>query len=162
MRSFTPRIRGVHTLPFQAHPRVRLHSKKAVRALTTFFELRRPLRAETESVLFPWRCFPARLMWLVIREPPQNDPQPLTGEPPASRPALPLPAASSRPCDALDAHLRSVGFKRPAFTSSPDSCHESCGANFRASPSGLRAAPVAPGFEAQPVTPGAMRSARRQ
>lgn len=55
MRSFGRRL--PHTLPFPAHPRVRLRSKKAARALATFFELRRTLRAGTESVLFPWRCF---------------------------------------------------------------------------------------------------------
>ena len=54
MRSFGRRL--PHTLPFQAHPRVRLRSKKPAPAVATFFELRRTLRAGTESVLFPWRC----------------------------------------------------------------------------------------------------------
>ena len=53
MRSFGRKL--PHTLPFQAHPRVRLRSKKPAPAVATFFELRRTLRAGTESVLFPWR-----------------------------------------------------------------------------------------------------------
>ena len=44
-RVMRPFGRGLpHTLPFQAHPRVRLRSKKAAPAVATFFELRRTLR----------------------------------------------------------------------------------------------------------------------
>jgi hypothetical protein len=65
MRSFTPRHGprrrsprlGVHTLPFQAHPRVASKPKSPARALATLFGLPATLRAGTESVLFPWRCF---------------------------------------------------------------------------------------------------------
>jgi len=45
------------TLPFQAHPRVASVSKCPARARATHFETPATLRAETESVLFPWRCF---------------------------------------------------------------------------------------------------------
>ncbi len=64
MRSFTPshgpRRRGprlgVHTLPFQAHPRVASRPKSPAPAVATLFGLPATLRAGTESVLFPWRC----------------------------------------------------------------------------------------------------------
>ena len=47
MRPFTPRGRGVHTLPFQAHPRVASRPKSPARALATLFGLPATLRAGT-------------------------------------------------------------------------------------------------------------------
>ena len=48
-------------------------------------------------------------------------------------------------CTATKTRVFAVrGFKRPAFTLSPDSCHGICLRTCRASPGGLRAAPVAP------------------
>lgn len=90
MRSFGGRL--PHTLPFQAHPRVRLRSKKAAPAVATFFELRRTLRAGTESVLFPWRYVVGASNVLgdanaaaSLRGPKRGLPA-LAGEPPATRP----------------------------------------------------------------------------
>ena len=127
MRSFTPshgpRRRGprlgVHTLPFQAHPRVASRPKSPVRALATLFGLPATLRAETESVLFP--CVPAiaafgsvggallsgasglagppAALCAALRagysSAPQDAPQPLKGEPPALRPVPLMPSTSS-------------------------------------------------------------------
>ena len=60
MRSFTPRGRGVHTLPFQAHPRVASRPKSPAPAVATLFGLPATLRVGTESVLFPG-------VWLLTR-----------------------------------------------------------------------------------------------
>lgn len=129
MRSFTPshgpRRRGprlgVHTLPFQAHPRVASRPKSPAPIVATLFGLPATLRAGTESVLFPWRCSRrGRKLW-VVRTAPQNATRParaasrwsaLEGKPPASR-----PASLCRPLQASG--VRSV--LRPARPSSASS-----------------------------------------
>ena len=73
MRPFSPRVRGAHTLPFQAHP-----------------------RAGTECVLFPWRC-----SWWNPTPPAMQARRkmlrgPWKGKPP--HPFSPLPTASSFRC----------------------------------------------------------------
>jgi hypothetical protein len=96
MRPFTPRGRGVHTLPFQAHPRVASRPKSPAPAVATLFGLPATLRAGTESVLFPWRCSRrGRTLW-VVQTAPQNATRPLEGENPT--PVFPSVRASNFRC----------------------------------------------------------------